>query len=209
MNIQEIKKSYEEKLKQLQDSLSLLGQYDDNEDVINITSNRLFYQIISGYSVQKKAPISDKHLITFFSFIPVPANQNHGDAKDDKGKFYEFKTSFTNKGNNLNIRQVRLWQKVDYYYCFFINEQEIEQSLFFKLSHEEMSKEVFICGSATHGTKQANEDNQNIEYSITIPVYDLNNVKTKRWREKYLQGGWIWNQINFTLLQKWQKNVFL
>ena len=78
MNIQEIKKSYEEKLKQLQESLSLLGQYDDNEDVINITSNRLFYQIISGYSVQK-----------------------------------------------------------------------------------------------------------------------------------YLQGGWIWNQINFTLLQKWQKNVFL
>ena len=56
-----------------------------------------------------------------------------------------------------------------------------------------MSKEVFICGSATHGTKQANEDNQNIEYSITIPVYDLNNVKTKRWREKYLQGGCIWN----------------
>ena len=42
MNIQEIKKSYEEKLKQLQESLSLLGQYDDNEDVINITSNRLF-----------------------------------------------------------------------------------------------------------------------------------------------------------------------
>ena len=41
--------------------------------------------------------------------------------------------------------------------------------------------------------KQANEDNQNIEYSITIPVYDLNNVKTKRWREKYLQGGCIWN----------------
>lgn len=53
MNIQEIKKNYEEKLKQLQESLSLLGQYDDNEDVINITSNRLFYQIISGYSVQK------------------------------------------------------------------------------------------------------------------------------------------------------------
>lgn len=53
MNIQEIKKSYEEKLKQLQESLSLLGQYDDNKDVINITSNRLFYQIISGYSVQK------------------------------------------------------------------------------------------------------------------------------------------------------------
>lgn len=193
MNVQEIKKSYEEKLRQLQESLSLLEQYDDNEDVINITSNKLFYQIISGYSVQKKAPISDKHLIAFFSFDAVPASQNHGDAKDDKENFYEFKTSFTNKGNNLNIRQIRLWQKVDFYYCFFINEQEIEKSLFFKLSHEEMLQEVSMCGSATHGAKQANEVNQNIEYSITIPVYDLNNAKTRRWKEKYSQGGWLWN----------------
>ena len=43
-----------------------------------------------------------------------------GAGKDKENLYYEIKTSFTNKGNNLNIRQIRLWQNIDYYYCFFI-----------------------------------------------------------------------------------------
>lgn len=56
-----------------------------------------------------------------------------------------------------------------------------------------MEEEVKLSGSATHGTTKANKDNNNIEYSITIPIYNLKNKKTIRWREKYLQGEDLWS----------------
>ena len=56
-----------------------------------------------------------------------------------------------------------------------------------------MMEEVKLFGSVTHGTSKANESNNNIEYSITIPVYNLQNKKTIRWRDRYLQGGELWN----------------
>jgi hypothetical protein len=193
MNIGEIKNKYLEELRRAKEILNITENYDDKEDIINIFSNKVFYSLISGYSVQSKTPLSDKHLFQYFNFTPVSAEENCGDAKDVNNFYYEFKTSFTNKGNNLNIRQIRLWQNVDYYYCFFINEEDIQKSLFFKLSHEEMMEEVKLFGSATHGTSKANESNNNIEYSITIPVYNLQNKKTIRWRDRYLQGGELWN----------------
>ena len=193
MNISEIKNKYLEELKRAKEILNIIEKYDDKEDIINISSNKVFYSLIAGYSVQSKAPLSDKHLFQYFNFIPVSAAENRGDAKDVNNFYYEFKTSSTNKGNNLNIRQIRLWQNVDYYYCFFINEEDIQKSLFFKLSHEEMEEEVKLFGSATHGTSKANESNNNIEYSITIPIYNLQNKKTIRWRDRYLQGGELWN----------------
>lgn len=180
MNIAEIRNKYLQELEKANKILTMIKEYKDEENVVNISSNKVFYNLISGYSVQSKAPLSDKHLFSYFNFTSVPATENRGDAKDEENIYYEFKTSFTNKGDNLNIRQIRLWQKIDYYYCFFINEEDISKSLFFKLSHQEMEEEVKLFGSATHGTIKANKNNSNIEYSITIPVYNLKNKKTIR-----------------------------
>ena len=130
MNIGEIKNKYLEELRRAKEILNITENYDDKEDIINIFSNKVFYSLISGYSVQSKAPLRDKHLFQYFNFTPVSAEENCGDAKDVNNFYYEFKTSFTNKGNNLNIWQIRLWQNVDYYYCFFINEEDIQKSLF-------------------------------------------------------------------------------
>ena len=193
MKIIAIKQEYFKKIEKINLILNAIKNIEDDKDITDIFSNKIFYNLISEYSTQIKAPLSDKRLIKYFNLIPVSAKENRGDAKDKENLYYEFKTSFTNKGNNLNIRQIRLWQNIDYYYCFFINEDDVSQSLFFKLSHQEMKKEVELCGSATHGTKKANINNDNIEYSITVPVYNLQNEKTIRWRKNYLQGGKLWD----------------
>lgn len=48
-----------------------------------------------------------------------------------------------------------------------------------------MEKEVEMIGGFTHGTKKANDNKSNPEYSVTIDVYKESNEHTKRWNEKY------------------------
>lgn len=184
--IKEIRKDVEGQQRKTQHILALLEKEEPAADIEHIKNCELFYLLISNYSVQRKAPLSDKYLINKLNFCPVTAKDNCGDAEDHHNHFYEFKTSFTNKGNKLNLRQIRLWQKVDNYYCFFINEEQFEKSLIFTLTKEQMKDEVQLFGSATHGAAAANKNNECIEYSFTIDVYNDKNINTKRWKEKYL-----------------------
>jgi uncharacterized CHY-type Zn-finger protein len=156
------------------------------DDIINYGNARLYYMCTASMNVQKKSPMGEKFLCKLLGYTSVPSSEDRGDAVDDNGVYYEFKNSFTNSGQNLNIRQIRLWQDVDYYYCFYINEEDLDKSVFFVLTKEQMAEEAALCGSYTHGTTSANEANENREYSITIPVYSERSEKTKRWREKYL-----------------------
>ena len=171
------------RIKQLSANIDLNLEPEFLEDA------KLYYELTSSLSVQAKAPLGEKFLCNKLGFTRIPANKNQGDAVDSNGYHYEFKNSFTNKQENLNMRQIRLWQNIDWYYCIYINEDNIEDSLFFALTKEEMIYEVAECGSATHGTVAANKDNTNIEYSITIPVYNDSNSKTKRWKERYLSDS--------------------
>lgn len=186
MLINEIRKDVEEQQRKAHYILSLLEKEESTTDIEHVKNCELFYLLISNYSVQRKAPLSDKYLINRLNFCPVAAKDNCGDEKDQYNHFYEFKTSFTNKGNKLNLRQIRLWQEVDNYYCFFINEEQFEHSLIFTLTKEQMKEEVQLFGSATHGTTAANKNNKCIEYSLTVDVYNDKNINTKRWKEKYL-----------------------
>jgi uncharacterized CHY-type Zn-finger protein len=137
-------------------------------------------------TAQAKAPLGEKFLCNLLGLRRISSREARGDATDGNGTYYEFKNSFSNQKENLNIRQIRLWQEVDYYYCFYINEEELDRSVFFVLSKEQMIEEVALCGGFTHGTEGANAVNQHCEYSITIPIYNNNNPKTKRWKDKYL-----------------------
>ena len=146
----------------------------------------LYYLSTASLTAQKKAPMGEKFLCKKLNMTQVPSKMDRGDAVDANNKYYEFKNSFTNEAQNLNIRQIRLWQNIDYYYCIYINEKDLDNSIFFVLTKEEMEKEVELCGGYTHGTVQANAVNLHSEYSITIPIYNDKNEKTKRWKEKYL-----------------------
>lgn len=185
MKIREITQDIEKQITCLSKTLELLKQENAEENIEQCKNSCLFYTMIANYSVQRKAPLSDKYIISKLNFQSVKASEDRGDAKDTFERYYELKTSFTNKENKLNLRQIRLWQDVDFYYCFFINERDFTKSIVFSLTKEQMAQEVQLIGSATHGTNKANQQNENIEYSITIDIYNLNNKNTKRWYDKY------------------------
>lgn len=166
--------------------LELLNKEEKTSSIEDCTNAELFYSLISNYSVQRKAPLSDKFVIKKLSFFPVAAKENQGDAKDKDNHYYEFKTSFTNKGNKLNLRQLRPWQNIDFYYCFFINEEDFSKSKIYTLTKQQMLNEIDLLGSAAHGTEKANDKNENIEYSITIDIYNNKNINTQRWNKEYL-----------------------
>lgn len=158
------------------------------EDIVNCGNAYLYYTSTAGLTAQAKAPLGEKFLCNLLGYTRVSSREDCGDAVDKNGIHYEFKNSFTNQQQNLNIRQIRLWQNVDYYYCFYINEEDLDKSVFFVLTKEEMTEEVALCGGYTHGTVAANAENKHSEYSITIPIYNDENEKTKRWKEKYLSN---------------------
>lgn len=156
------------------------------DDIVNCGNAYLYYTSTAGMTAQAKAPLGEKFLCNLLGYTQVSSRKGRGDAVDKEGIYYEFKNSFTNQQQNLNIRQIRLWQNVNYYYCFYINEEDLDKSMFFILTKEEMIEEVALFGGYTHGTVTANAVNEHNEYSITIPVYKDSNEKTKRWKEKYL-----------------------
>lgn len=154
----------------------------------------LFYRLISSLSAQAKAPMSEKYMIDCMGWKKVSAKDDRGDAVDSNKIYYELKNSFTNLGENLNLRQIRLWQDVDYYFCFYIDEVNLKDSLFFLLTKKEMEEEILLNGSFTHGVKEVNMGNIKNEYSLTIPIKNNNNKNTQRWKEKYLSID-IYNKV--------------
>lgn len=158
------------------------------DDIVNCDDAYLYYTSTASLTAQAKASLGERFLCNLLGYTRVSSREDRGDAVDKEGIYYEFKNSFTNQRQNLNIRQIRLWQNVDYYYCFYINEEDLDKSVFFILTKDEMTKEVALCGGYTHGTITANAVNEHNEYSITIPIYNNKNEKTKRWKEKYLSN---------------------
>ena len=145
------------------------------DDIVNCKNAYLYYTVTSNLTAQAKAPMGEQFLCNLLGFKKVSSRMDCGDAVDNDGKYYEFKNSFTNQAQNLNIRQIRLWQPVDYYFCFYINENNLDDSIFFILTKAQMEEEVALCGGYTHGTIEANLSNVNCEYSITIPIYNDKN----------------------------------
>lgn len=189
MFIKELQNDLETRLNHLLNIKRVFDNYTGNTDISIETcgNGELYFTATAHFSAQKKAPLGEKFFCHQLHFTPVPSSADRGDAHDDNF-YYEFKTSFTNDAHNLNIRQLRLWQDVDYYYCAYIDEHNLNDSLFFILTKEQMINEVALCGSYTHGTIKANSVNQHCEYSITIPLKSKNSEKTKRWKELYLSN---------------------
>ena len=163
---------------------------DISENIKNIyelENGKLFYLLIANYSAQKKAPLIEKFLCHKLNLTSVPSSQNQGDAKDGENHYYEFKFSTTNEGGNLNLRQIRPWQDIDYYYCGYIDDKKnIDDSKFYILTKQQMLEEIELNNASfTHGVKDINIINQYSEYSITIPMHSKTSKKLQRWNEKY------------------------
>ena len=109
----------------------------------------------------------------------VPSAIGRGDMVSEGGSYYEIKNSIITEANNsLNIVQVRLWQKVDYYLCIAYDLRDLEnfKSYIFLLTHEEMKEQCKYQANAAHGTGKANKNNENVEMRFSIPIDESNKV---------------------------------
>lgn len=156
-------------------------------------NSKQFFLVMSQYNAQAKSKWIEQYIAYNLDLELVPASLDRGDAKDINDKHYEFKTSTTNKGKNLNLRQIRLYQDVDYYICSYIEELDLKQSSTFFLTKSELKKELKLVNGVdsdgkikgfTHGTIAANKNNKTPEYSLTIPINE-DNENFKRWKENY------------------------
>lgn len=184
MKISEIRKDCENKKEKIDKIVNYLNSENIKIDSPYLLDNsEVFFNMIALGSAQAKAPEAEKFIARKCDLIKISPSLNRGDYRNPANDTYvELKVSFTNKEQNLNLRQLRLWQEVDFYVCIYIDEDNLKQSEVFLLTHEEMKNEVRQKGSATHGTAKANENNENIEYSITI---SMTGECRKIWHSKY------------------------
>lgn len=141
---------------------------------------RYFFHLMHFLNAQQKASLIEDFIIRRDSGVRIPPSMDIGDYCKNDSVYVELKTSTSNKGMKLNIRQIRPWQKVNYYLCSFINELDVDKSKFYLLTKEDMDNEIALCGKPMHGTKTANKNNINVEYGISFPVYSSSNATTQR-----------------------------
>lgn len=168
---------------------------DETIDLLS-QSNADFFAFLSTFPTpQSKSTPIENFIISKIGGVKVKASEDRGDFTKD-GKFFEVKASTTNTGNNLNIRQIRPWQDVDYYVCAFIEENNLVRSKVYVLTKEQMLSEIEECGGYTHGTSVANKSNKNLEYSITVQVFNKSHSITARWDENYLNDEYYATLFN-------------
>jgi len=137
-------------------------------------------------NAQTKSPKIDRfiHLKLNHEYIKSSLGRGDGYSRAED-KYYEYKISTTNKDKNINALQIRIWQAVDFYILGYVDEEVFENSRLFKLSHEEMKNECVKFGlSATHGTREANLNNKNIELTFRLKM-DFSNKEYLRFEKLY------------------------
>lgn len=154
----------------------------NKSDIMDLSVDN-FHNIMKNFSTQKRSPYYEKYLIELFNMKKVLATENRGDAIDNNGKYYEYKISFKNEANKLNIRQIRLYQDIDYYLCVYFGDKNEDRYVFI-LTKKEIQKEIEKQKNQyTHGVKDINKDNKYNEFSLTI---SLKSELFKVWVNKYL-----------------------
>lgn len=136
--------------------------------------------IVGCLNSQSKASIYEAWLLNFFHLMSVSPKENRGDGVSENKEYYEIKISSTNTRNVLNIRQIRLYQQLNYYIVAYFDELFPSKSKCFLLTHEEMKEECKKRGSFSHGVK--NIDHSHPEYSIS---FALESKTMDEWVNKY------------------------
>lgn len=136
-------------------------------------------------------------------FDITPSSWDCGDFKDSLGQDIEFKCSFIdNDSQNINVKQIRLWQPLDYYYIMTIDYRDytdIKYNLFI-LDKEEMIKECEIINAcAVANTKEHTTDKSSLGFSIKE-----NTEHFERWQNRYLNNKFNINKVVSKSLEKQQ-----
>ena len=135
----------------------------------------------AALNAQARGPIAERLLCEALQGTPVPASQNRGDVIS-RGRHIEIKSSFSSQ--TLNLRQIRIWQDVDYAVIHAPVENGPEHCRAYRLTHAEMETEINKIGGFTHGTKEVASRNTHPEHSITLSR-KTENPHFLRWERQY------------------------
>lgn len=158
---------------------------NNQEDLLNCNWET-FINVVSITSPQRYGGLIEKRLVKELKLIKKKSSEDSGDFTDAFGDHYEFKSSIIKKdGDKINLVQIRPWQNTNYYIVAIRFWQGLTYCFAFKLSHEQMMKELVECkATAAHGTKKAILNNENVEYRFSIkPLKKDENFR--RWIQNY------------------------
>lgn len=178
MRVDNVREFVHNKLVELLEVTDILNTIDEDE-VLEIENGVNFLKIVSMFTSQKKAPWIEKYLISKLKAEKVKSSLGKGDFLYE-GTYYELKTTFST--DSVNMRQVRLWQNVDYM-IFVVDEQDPKNSILFKLTHDELVAEFNALGvSYMHGVESVNKSSEFTELSFTLK---RNSEHFNRWIKEY------------------------
>ncbi len=158
-------------------ALKVLQKYVENgkNTLDDIENGNDFFAAIAFLNAQSKSPKIEHFIRKKLQHNAVNSTEGKGDG-EKSGIYYEYKISTTNKNEKINALQVRLWQKVDYYLLGYIDEKQFAKSRLYLVPHENMKNLCEQYGTATHGTKDANNSNENVEMSLRIEMKTKNDL---------------------------------
>jgi len=164
-----------------------------NYDIDRLIIESLCFSIPQSWGLKFQNWFADRLM-----FNIVSQKENKGDLVTvNKAKeYYEFKSSMVNdfkNSNYFNIKNVRIWQDVKYYLCFFIDAKDLNniKKYVFQLTKAQMIEELKLMKAIpSNGTKFANINNIYMDLSFSI------NYKSANW-ERWVTKYEITNHLNF------------
>ena len=146
-----------------------------NNTLDDIETGKVFFAAIAFLNAQRKSPKIEQFIRKKLQHNPVNSTTNRGDSEKD-GVYYEYKISTTNKNGQINALQIRLNQCIDYYLLGYIDEKQFTESRLYLVHKMVMEELCNKYGKTTHGTKDANYSNENVELSFRIEMKTKNEI---------------------------------
>ena len=136
-------------------------------------------------SAQQYGPKFDKWMRNFMNWENVPSKLGKGDSKcKNSGKYIEQKWNIRTDAGPGGL-QHRFWQPIDYYLYGHVDDSDSENikvEIFLLTKEEALKEKTLLNAVPTHGTKEANQLNENVEYSMGVKYESQDH---QRWRSKY------------------------
>jgi len=150
-------------------------------------SEKEFIKGMSLINPQSYGARIEKWIKQMLGYTKVLAKENRGDIRSVTNKNYiEVKASILTLVNStLNMVQIRLFHKVDYYLCVAYDCRDMSnfKKYIFVLTHDQMEKEC-KGANAAHGTVSVNQLNENVELRKSIECVK-GNPDFERWCKLY------------------------
>ena len=97
-----------------------------------------------------------------------------GDCRIGRTKYAELKISFISKQGTYSIRNIRGWQKFDYFILCFVNSNDDFKAKYYCVMKEVITNNQSLKLSYQNGTKSSNMNNDKVGMSVSIKQEDVN-----------------------------------